>query len=528
MLRFRVFENGQAAKECALRNAYLIGSDSSAMRGDITFRNGEVQVQKRELGSTSLALQQTLGDLGEMTVQTTLLPDREEPYLLSLEQARHRLMMLWAKLEDWGMLDLDKAHPISRKVAECRRRFVEALCHQKTDPAKADELAKRCLVAAVDTSEELAMIHAETLLNRRKAAGVLPRYALGCAATLDMPDDALRATILSTFDYIYLPIPWKLLAVAEGEYRWEHMDNWVAWSAKHRLPVVAGPLVSFDHRVLPEWVYIWEHDYDAMRDVVYEHVERVVSRYKNQVRAWTAVSGLHANSQFNFTFDQLMDLTRMSTQLVKRVQPASKCLIEVRQPFGEYYGRNQRSIPPITYADLLVQGGIQFDAFILRLSMGQAAPGQYTRDLMQISNLIDQFSVFGKPVHTIIAAPSEPVEEWMISTPDATDVVDPNCGVWRKPWSPPVQAKWLGAMLRIAMSKPYVETVAWTELMDHPGAELPLGGLIDEQMKPKKAFKALVEFRKMLADDKAIFNDFGGANISGNGQDAPPLDKASD
>lgn len=512
MLRFRVFEDGQVADDWPLRNAHLIGSDSSAMRGDITFRDGEIQVQKRELGSTALALQQPMDSIGEMTVQTTLLPDRDDPYLLSLEQARHRLMMLWAKLEDWGLLDLAKDHPIARAVVKCRELFIEALCFQKSDPAKADRMAKKCLAASVDTSEELALMHAESLLNRRKAAGVLPRYALGCTATLEQKTDAIRATILSNFDFLYLPTPWKSLAVAEGEYRWEVMDDWVQWATKHRLPVVGGPLVSFHHQVLPEWVYIWEHDYDAIRDLIYEHVERVATRYRNSIRAWNAVSGLHVNNQFNFTFDQLMDLSRMTTMLIKKVQPAAKCLVEVRQPFGEYYGNNQRSIPPLMYADLLVQGGIQFDAFVLKVTMGQAQPGQYARDLMQLSNLMDQFSVFGKPVHIVIGAPSAAVEEWMIATPDAADVVDPNSGVWRKTWSPAVQGKWLGAVLRIAMSKPFVETVSWNELVDHGNAELPVGGIIDEELKPKKAFKALVEFRKMLADENAVFNDFGGAD----------------
>ena len=502
MLKFQVYDNGAAVQDWPVRNAHLIGSDNSAMRGDITFEEGLIQVNKRELGSASLAIQQPVGDCGELTIQTTLLPDREDPYLLSLEQARHRLMMLYNKLEDWGMFDLDIDHPIHKRLEQCKLLFIDSLCHQGTDPVKADSLAKECLINAIDASEELALIHAQSLLNRRKSAGVLPKYAVGCSVTLAQDSEPVRSAILSNFDFVYLPTPWKELSVAEGEYRWETMDDWVQWAAKNRVPMVGGPLVSFDHHVLPEWIYIWEHDYDALRDLIYEHTERIVTRYKNSIRAWNTVSGLHVNSQFNFSFDQLMDLSRMSTMLVKKIQPAAKVLIEIRQPFGEYYGQNQRSIPPLMYSDLLVQGGINFDAFIIKVLMGQAVSGQYTRDLMQISNLLDQFAVFGKPVHVVVAAPSDPVMEWMISQPgeEGDEPLDPDCGHWRTPWSQGVQSRWLGALFGMAMSKPFVETVSWNELIDHTDAELPLGGLVSEEQQPKKAFQSLIDFRKALTD----------------------------
>jgi hypothetical protein len=120
---------------------------------------------------------------------------------------------------------------------------------------------------------------------------------------------------------------------------------------------------------------------------------------------------------------------------------------------------------------------------------------------MQISNLIDQFAVFGKPIHLTVGAPSDPVTEMMIATPDADQEVDANCGYWRKPWSPLVQSRWLEAMLHVAASKPFVESVAWVEVIDHENTELPLSGLIDEDLQPKSALRRLVAFRKNLLSE---------------------------
>ncbi len=468
------------------------------MRGDISFDQGLIQVHKKETGATALCLQQPVGDQGEMTVSTCLLPERDHPYLLSLEQARHRLMMIYNKLEEWGMFDLGEDHSVSKRIERARRLFIDALCQLGDDDAEADRLARECLGVGLDASEELAMAHAELLFNRRKSVNALPRTAVGCGVSLDQGGDRLRASIVANFDFVQLATPWRALAPAEGEYRWQMLDQWADWSTRSRTPLTAGPIISFEPSMLPDWIYIWEHDFETVRDLLYEHTERIVSRYKN-ITTWNVVSGLHINNHFTFTFDQLMELTRMCTMLVKKIQPGARTMVELRQPFGEYYAGNPRSIPPMTYIDLLLQGGVNFDAFSVQLLMGQAQPGQYTRDLMQISNLLDQFAGLGRPVALTVGVPSEPVSELMIAAPDPQAKVDANCGFWRKPWSPLVQSRWLEAVYYIALSKPFIESVAWHQLMDHPQADLPLSGLVAEDMQPKASLRRLIAFRRSLA-----------------------------
>ncbi len=498
MLKFQVYDQGKIAPDWPLRNAHLVGSDHSAMRADITFSDGAIQCQKREIGPAALALQQPVGECGELTIQTTLLPDRVEPYLLSLEQARHRLMLIYNKLEEWGLFDLADDHPVSKRVERAKKLFIEAVCLAPTNPVKADRMANDCLVASIDASEELSLAHAELLLTRRRVTGQLPKTPIGCGVALDSGADRVRAALLANFDFLYLPMPWRTLAPGEDAYKWEQTDAWIDWAGRAKMPVMAGPVVSFDPAVLPDWVFMWEHDFETVRDLLFEHIERVVGRYRNTVSVWNVVSGLHVNSHFTFSFDQLMELTRMSTMLVRKLQPNAKVLVEIREPFGEYYASNPRSIPPLMYADLLVQSGVQFDGFAVKLLCGQPVSGQYTRDLMQISHLMDQFTGYNKTLHVTLGAPSEPVTNLMIAAPSAETMVDDNSGHWRKPWSQLVQSRWLEAVMNVAMSKPYVESVAWQDFVDHPDCELPLCGLVSEDLQPKAAFKRLVGFRRML------------------------------
>ena len=505
MLKFKVFSAGQPAKAWPLRNAYLVDSEGNGLRADIQFADGLVTCEKSEPGTAVLCLQHDVGELGQITLRTCLLPERSAPYLLSVELARHRLMMLYNKLEDWAMFELGDGHVVTKREAKARGLFVEALSIQNEDPMEASRLADEALTTALDGTEELALAHSELLLNKRIETGSLPRAPLGTGVGLALgEDERLRAGLAAGFDFVQLPLPWKVLAPEENEYAWGPADAWAAWAKSAGKPVVAGPVISFEPTSLPDWLYIWEHDFETVRDLIYELIVRVVTRYKGVVSAWTIVSGLHVNSHFTFNFEQLMDLTRMATLLVRKLHPESKIIVELRQPFGEYFAQNPRSIPPMMYVDLLIQSSIQFDAFGVRLPMGQAADGQYTRDLMQISSMLDQFTGFGKQVFLTVAAPSQPVTEFMIAVNPALGErqVDADSGHWRRPWSDVVQGHWLEAVMQIAMSKPYVDAVCWQDLQDHMAIDLPMSGLIDEAGQPKNAFRRLLAFRHGLGLSK--------------------------
>jgi len=501
MLKFKVFSAGQPATAWPLRNAYLVDSEGNGVRAEIGFADGVVACEKSEPGTAVLCLQHDAGELGHLTLRTCLLPERAAPYLLSVELARHRLMMLYNKLEDWAMFELGEGHVVTKRETKARALFVEALSIQSNDPVEASRLADESLATALDGSEELALAHSELLLNKRVETGSLPRAPLGSGVGLALGDDErVRTGLAAGFDFVQLPLPWKVLAPEENEYAWGPADAWATWAKAAGKPVVAGPVVSFEPTSLPDWLYIWEHDFETVRDLIYEHIERVVTRYKGVVSAWNIVSGLHVNSHFTFNFEQLMDLTRMATLLVRKLHPEAKIIVELRQPFGEYFAKNPRSIPPMMYVDLLIQSSIQFDAFGLRLPMGQATDGQFTRDLMQISSMLDQFTGFGKQLFLTVAAPSEPVTEFMIAVNPALgeEPVDPDSGHWRRPWSEVVQGHWLEAVMQIAMSKPYVDAVCWQDLQDHGAIDLPMSGLIDEAGQPKNAFRRLLAFRHGL------------------------------
>jgi hypothetical protein len=268
--------------------------------------------------------------------------------------------------------------------------------------------------------------------------------------------------------------------------------------------VHAGPLICFSEICVPEWLYIWEHDYETLRELVYEHLKALVTRYRRTVMRWTVCSGLHVNESFALNLEKMMDLTRMCALLVKKLHPAAKVQIEIDRPWGEYFGRNKRSMPPKMYAEMVMQAGIAIDAFALRVQMGQPHFSRTARDLAQFSDLLDRYAELDKPlVITAIGCPSQPITaapatRLPIKTPPPP--VDP--GTWRAAspgaWSPESQARWAADFVGVALSKPYISSVCWQDLYDRPGADMPHGGLISEVGQPKPALAALAELRSRL------------------------------
>ena len=497
MLQFKVLDNGEPPSAFPLRSAHVLGPDAVAIRAKIHFADGLIRVEKRDSGAAALALQHDAGACGEFVVQTTLLREREEPYLLSLELARHRLMALTLKLEDWQMFELPDSHPVMDRLKRSQRLFFDALCYQSEDPARADRTAKECLEVAIDGGEELAVSYAEGLLARRRETGYVPNRPIGGGIAIDSRHKPLRPWIREHLDFLQISTPWAQLQPRENGYAWRPLDSWLNWAYQAGVPAMVGPLVSFASGHIPDWVYVWQHSFNTLRELIYEHVENVLGRYGSTVPAWKVVSGLHVNHRLGCSFDQILELTRMTATVVKQRQPGAKALIEIDQPFGEYFAWHQQSIPPGTYAELMMQGATEFDGFVLRLLFGQAQPGQHARDLLQASMLIDHYAALGKPLHLVIGAPSRPVTEEMVAT-EADERVDPECGHWRKPWSPQVQARWFDAVAHVAMSKPQVESITWLHTMDHPEMELPLSGLIGEDHQPRPITRHVAGFRRLL------------------------------
>ncbi len=501
MLHFDVYRDGAPAQEIDLSGAYLFGQDTIPVRAELAASGSVISCIKHITGACGIATLWDSPRSGKYLLGTTRLPEQNKPYNLNIELARAQMCRIAQKREDWGLFDYAGAEQINREFHEARQQFIDAL--KASEPAEAAALADKALDKGLTLGEKIALFHANIFLKRRKnSPAAVSRTSFGCRVDLFSTSANYQDRLREAFDFVSVPIPWKHTEPKERNYDYSQTDSWINWAAKARKPIHAGPLLSFEPAQLPEWLYIWEHDYDTLRDLIYEHIQRVVQRYERQVGVWNVVSGIHAFNSFNLSFEQLMELTRMSCLLVKKLAPKSQVMIDLVMPWGEYYARNQRTIPPLLYADMAAQSGVKFDAFGVQLQMGVPVDGYYVRDLLQISSLLDEFVGYSKTVHiSACQVPSSgephPWDAW------GGQVLPAKGGMWHSPWSPRLQAEWLQAFYRIGISKPFVDTICWRDLADYEGHHVPHGGLCKNNLEAKLAYKELRNFKAFLASENS-------------------------
>lgn len=509
-------------------HAHLFGQDDLAIPSEITLVDNVIQCIKRVDGAAALAIQYPApGSVGGvLTLRTALLPERRQPYVLALELARFQVMLLLTKLEEWALFETPSTDPVMQQLERARDAYTHALVVQAT--GEAEQAAADALAAAIEAGEALAMLsarvqharrvsgelaklaskpppdsaltdHEAREANKRAAgsAGVMlggmPRIGVTVNPAIFTP--GLCDVVQQVADFVCVPMRWSQMEPTEGRYTFTPTDKWIEWAvAKAKLPVVAGPVLDFETGCVPDFAYIWEHDYETLRDVVIEHVKAVVTRYRRTVHTWTICSGLHVGSNFAISYEQAVDLTRVCVTIARKLHPGARVQIEIAQPWGEYTAeatsRAARSIPPAIYCDLLGQIGLEIDAVALKVQMGYPEPGRSTRDLIAFSALLDRFASVDKPISvSVIGAPSQPI----VGSEGA-----PGAGSWRKPWSPDQQAAWLAKVCAIAAGKPFVESVAWQEIVDAGPPVMPAGGLVSSQGQAKPALAALRALRDSL------------------------------
>ena len=339
-----------------------------------------------------------VGDLGTFQLETTRLLPRPEPYHLHVELARQRLMRISMKREEWGLFDYSGMDEIAGRVDQARDCFVAAL-QQPDVPEQAARLADEALALAVGASEEMCRFHVRCSCCAGHSAGAFARGGfLGANAPSTPLKTSPKVKLADVFDFVRLPFVWRELQPKENTISYESVDALVKAYAKAGLAVRGGPVLSFGVQSVPDWMYLWENDEEALFDFARARPPQR-ARYAGSINNWIVATGLHADGVLGFKFEQIIELTRLAVTTVRQAAPKSQIVLDLAQPWGEYYARNQRTVPPLLYAEMAVQSGIRFDAYGLQFVYGVDSEGFHLRDMLQISSMIDRLASYGKPIH---------------------------------------------------------------------------------------------------------------------------------
>lgn len=489
-MKFQLFKDGKPLSTLTTSGVYLFGADMIPLRhiDTIEFQKGILECRKRSRDSAGLALLWPIEGQGNLLLNTTRLPEREEPYNLNLELARARLMQITLKREDWALFD--ESDKLDAMVQDVQDLFIQAV-QNISKPAEASVFADQALRKGIEFSETLARKHAEQYLAARFRNRAIGRHSLGCQIDpARIGEEKYRKWLLDTFAFITYPINWADIEKERGEYDFGALDNCLKHLAGRRLALCAGPLLQFSKDHLPAWLLAEKPNFEKIREYAYQFVSETVSRYSRYFHAWRVISGMNAMNYFGFNFEQVLEMTRTACLAAKSVDNKSRKIVDLLYPWGEYYAADKTTVPPLVYADMVIQSGISFEAFGLQFHFGKDAAGMHIRDMMQISSRLDCFSAVPKAVHvTGVSVPDRHGDGEMSAE---------RAGSWHKPWTPEVQAEWLEAFYKVALGRSYINSVTYSRFADQPETDATHCGLMNADMTPKKAFVVMAKFQRTI------------------------------
>lgn len=488
-MKFQIFKNGEPVSKFTLCGAYLTGTDGIAIRkGRIACKDGVINCEKPNQEAAALSLLWPIDGFGRVLLPTTYLPERESPYNLNVEIARAKLMQIITKCEDWSFFnEAEEQKPLLKESQGLFTQVLQNLADAKLASKLADEALKKAIVFC----EGMAVRQADTLFNLRLENRGFGRACLGCKIDpKQIGNLKYLARVADVFGFAIIPVNWELIEKQKDEYDFSAIDACVNALSKKKLTIGAGPLLYFSREHLPEWLLEGKPSFEKVREAAYKFALKMAERYTNSVRTWFVIRGLNAVNHFGFNFEQVLEMTRATNMAVKAGSEKAVKIIEVANPWGEYYAESPDTIPPLVYVDMVVQSGINFDGFGLQMCFGKNQAGMHIRDMLQISAVLDYFVLLTRPLY---------ITETEIPSKAGTGVYDGAvAGLWHDQWNQEHQQQWIEQFYKIALSKPFVDTVAYSSPSDSQNGIVANSGLMTSELEPKKVYESLKKLRDTI------------------------------
>ncbi len=489
VLKFQMPSSDMARLRTHLRKVYVTGQDRTPSRLDVEVRSGSLICHRDTNESGRLFVPWHVEGLGVRIIGTATLGERVEPYDLAVELARGRLNEVRNQLADWVQMGLRTTPELDRLMVESRSSFVTAVVARDA-PELSHAAAGTSLAAACKAGTLMVEAYTHQVLQNRLATTPKLPTSLGAVLTGDPKASAWANEAGPFFNAAQLPCSWKTIAPTEGKYRWDQFDAQLAWCRKHRMAVQAGPVLEFTAGALPDWLWLWEGDFDSILGFVEDYVRQVMTRYRGKVPVWHLVHRAATGDFLGLSEEEQIRLTARVIQVARQADSTAQLSIGVDRPWAEWMGSSSFQLGPLHMADYLVRADLGLGGLSLEIAPGYSTPGSHLRELFDFSKLLDLYALLNLPLYIWIVLPSSTA---------ADPLSDPSVHVESEQWPTPLdeatQAEWASKWVALAVAKPFVRSVVWMHPSDAEAHRYPHGGLYRADRSPKPALAWLKSFR---------------------------------
>ena len=470
------------AAQAALRSACLAATasyfDQTPVPTTLRMAADCLTLTRTQNESGYLVVPWPVAQFGTLSVSTTTLRERDEPYRLLVELARGKLNQVRGQTAEWQEIGLRTAPGFDSALLDATRDFGRAALADS--PADADALATRVLEQAHGLADRLARDYIEQMFATRHAAdGSLDtRFA---ARLVRAPRGAAAQEYARAFTASNVSFRWCDVEPGESQYDWAEADAAVAAARAAGLAVTIGPVIDLAPGMLPAWAISGDADLPTLAAYMCDYLETAITRYRGDVRRWIICAGFNQADAFGLVDDDRLRLAFRLFEAAAQIDPSLELVLSVAQPWGDYLVAADQTISPLTFPDDLMRAGVRLAAVELEFRIGSMPRGSLPRDLLDTARILDVFGLLGIPLEVVLSFPSS-------DGPDPQAAVHQQ-SVWKPGWqaglSPSAQAEWGTAHAALALCWPQVRAVTWDNWSDADPHLVPFGGLLDATGQPK-------------------------------------------
>ena len=488
VMKFRLPPSGYS--EADLQRAYVTGPDRTPTPGHVDLRGGTMLIRRNANESGRVVLPWQVEGSGIPILNTATLSERFEPYELLVELARGTLNDVQNQVADWQQVGLAISQNLKLHLHEARHAFARAAT-TRDQPEVVQPAAQASIRYAVKAGRLLVESYVSQLLERRQEHG--RRLQTLLSIDLDGPPKTKpwSAQTLEVINSARVHCSWAALVPDSGRYRWEVSDAQLHWARKRHLTPTAGPLIDMRPGALPDWLWLWQGDYEEITTQAIDLVRHALGRYRGKVAVWHLVHRPASHEVLGLSEEEQVRLTARIVQVARQIDPDVQLVVDFDRPWADWMATSSYQLGPLHLADSLARADLGLSGVGIEIAPTYTPWGSPLRELFDFSRLLDLFALVNLPVHVSFAFPSD-VPAPLPGQPEV------EARQWPRPPDEALQREWASQWVSLAVAKPFVRSVHWLEPSDASPRLYPASGLFRANHTPKPVFQWLREFRKQV------------------------------
>ena len=311
-------------------------------------------------------------------------------------------------------------------------------------------------------------------------------FLFGCNAfvlgQLDTPDmnERYEKAFTKLFNFATVPFYWRGTEPNEGELRygegsrrvWRRppTDRFRAFGEKYGVTLKGHPLMWHSHN--PNWL---PKDAEELKTLYQKRFREIAPRYSDHIKIWDVVNeSLVCNKSFPLYSEDRSYVDWAFGEAATLFPTDNSLMIN---DVTEFNFRGTKENPYFKQVSTLLGKGLRIEGigfqmhFFSRPALDRAVGGEQAADPQQLLDTYQYFAKLGLPL-------------WI------TEITIPSSGNN----GPEIQARVTRDLYRLWFSAPKMAGITWWNLGDSlavKGENRALGGLLDDNLEPKPAYKTL-------------------------------------